>query len=228
VDLNEPVFTNPLCYTFQKNVPSLSKQKFSSNVVEKCLRHADKPVASMMVDEMLRENELEKMLRDSFANYVVQTALEHTDEETRKRLTDAIRPILPSIRGTPYGRRIQTKILGMDEGGLLPSPIEASAGQSRYGKNMANGGNSYGAAPGSRGNVYGNGVQNGFASETSMGRNPFAAQQGPVASSNNLSKGASSFVPFEARKPQQQYVQHQNNNMNRGQRMPPANGFNYF
>ena len=35
VDLQEEQFTNPLCYAFQGQIPSLSKQKFSSNVVEK-------------------------------------------------------------------------------------------------------------------------------------------------------------------------------------------------
>ena len=32
----------------------------------------------------------------------------------KQRLIDAIRPILPSIRSTPYGRRIQAKIQGID------------------------------------------------------------------------------------------------------------------
>jgi hypothetical protein len=114
VDLQEPVFTNPLCYSFQTHIPLLSKQKFSSNVIEKCLRGAEASVATMMIEEMLNADELEKMLRDSFANYVVQTALDYAEPKTRERLVDAIRPILPAIRQTPYGRRIQSKILGVE------------------------------------------------------------------------------------------------------------------
>ena len=114
VDLAEPVFTNPLCYSFQTSIPTLSKQKFSSNVVEKCLRGAEPAIAAMMIEEMLNANELEKMLRDSFANYVVQTALDYAEPKTRERLVEAIRPLLPAIRQTPYGRRIQSKILGVE------------------------------------------------------------------------------------------------------------------
>lgn len=119
VDLQESIFTNPLCYSFQGNIPLLSKQKFSSNVIEKCLRGAEPLVSRMMIEEMLNSNELEKMLRDSFANYVVQTALDYADPETKTHLVEAIRPILPSIRQTPYGRRIQSKIMGADVHGRL-------------------------------------------------------------------------------------------------------------
>ena len=134
VDLAEPDFTDPLCYTFRGSIPALSKQKFSSNVIEKCLRGAQPSVARMMIEEMLNANELEKMLSDSYANYVVQTALEYADAETKSKLVDAIRPILPSIRQTPYGRRIQNKIMGGESQGRgrlsgLATPSDTSNGQ---------------------------------------------------------------------------------------------------
>lgn len=114
LDLAEPHFTNPLCQTFAGNIPSLSKQKFSSNVIEKCLRTADAYLRRQMVDEILAGNELEKMLRDSFANYVVQTAMDFADPDTRARIVDGIRPILPSIRQTPHGRRIAGKMMASE------------------------------------------------------------------------------------------------------------------
>ncbi len=126
LDLAEPAFTDPLCHSFKGNIPALSKQKFSSNVIEKCLRTADANVKRVMIDEMLHTNELEKMLRDSFANYVVQTAMDYADPETKARIIEAIRPILPAIRQTPYGRRIQGKIMGSDGQGRLSA---GSSGQ---------------------------------------------------------------------------------------------------
>ncbi|KAB8212453.1 hypothetical protein BDV34DRAFT_208221 [Aspergillus parasiticus] len=117
LDLAEPHFTEPLCQTFRGNIPALSKQKFSSNVIEKCLRTADGPVRGQLIEEMLSGSELEKMLRDSFANYVVQTAMDFADSETRTRLVDAIRPILPSIRQTPHGRRIAGKMMAAEGSG---------------------------------------------------------------------------------------------------------------
>ena len=117
VDLAEPAFTDPLCYSFAGSIPALSKQKFSSNVIEKCIRGAQPVVTKMMIEEILNTDELDKMLSDSFANYVVQTALEYADPDTKNKLIDAIRPMLPAIRQTPHGRRIQNKILGGESHG---------------------------------------------------------------------------------------------------------------
>ncbi|KAL9104443.1 MAG: hypothetical protein Q9163_000595 [Psora crenata] len=132
VDLQESCFTDPLCYTFQGQIPQLSKQKFSSNVIEKCLRGADSSVTRVLIEEMLNANELEKMLRDSYANYVVQTAMDYADSETKGRLVEAIRPILPAVRQTPHGRRIQSKIMALDGQGRFSgngTPNDRSSGQ---------------------------------------------------------------------------------------------------
>lgn len=127
LDLAEPHFTEPLCQSFRGNVPALSKQKFSSNVIEKCLRTADYQMRRQMIDEMLAPSELEKMLRDSFANYVVQTAMDFADPETRARMVDAIRPILPSIRQTPHGRRIAGKMMGSEGSGRTSGATSSTA-----------------------------------------------------------------------------------------------------
>ncbi|KAJ1930285.1 hypothetical protein FBU59_006979 [Linderina macrospora] len=49
-------------------------------------------------------------MRDSYGNYVVQTALDFADPQQRLEIIDAIRPLLPTIRHTPYGKRIYTKL----------------------------------------------------------------------------------------------------------------------
>lgn len=112
LDLNEPIFTEPLVLMFAGRVPQLSKQKFSSNVIEKCLRCAQEGSKDFLIEEMLQPAELDKLLRDSFANYVIQTALDYANPQMKARLIEAIRPYLPAIRTTPYGRRIQAKIQG--------------------------------------------------------------------------------------------------------------------
>ncbi|KAL3417660.1 RNA-binding protein (pumilio domain-containing protein) [Phlyctema vagabunda] len=125
LDLNEPVFTEPLVAMFQGRVGQLSRQKFSSNVIEKCLRCAQEPSKDMLIDEMLQPAELDRLLRDSFANYVIQTALDYANPNMKTRLIEAIRPHLPAIRTTPYGRRIQAKIQG-NEGRSGPSSGQAT------------------------------------------------------------------------------------------------------
>lgn len=131
LDLNEPVFTEPLVAMFAGRVGQLSRQKFSSNVIEKCLRCAQEPSKDMLIEEMLATPaELERLLRDSFANYVVQTALDYANPNMKTRLIDAIRPILPQIRTTPYGRRIQAKLQGAEgRPPLAPTGNGSATGQ---------------------------------------------------------------------------------------------------
>ncbi|KAL0635529.1 hypothetical protein Q9L58_005460 [Maublancomyces gigas] len=109
-DLNETQFSEPLILQFRGRVCELSKQKFSSNVIEKCIRVASPQSKKILLEEMMNQTELEKLLRDSYANYVIQTAIEYSEPHIKQQLVDSIRPILPAIRMTPYGRRIQQKI----------------------------------------------------------------------------------------------------------------------
>ncbi|CAN9256967.1 unnamed protein product [Alternaria alternata] len=110
LDLNDAAFTTPMCQGFQGKICELSKQKFSSNVIEKCIRCAEPHVKGMMIEELLDVEQLEQLMRDSYGNYVIQTALEFAPAELCVHLIEAMRPILPSIRQTPYGRRIMSKV----------------------------------------------------------------------------------------------------------------------
>ncbi|KAI9836195.1 MAG: hypothetical protein M1819_001532 [Sarea resinae] len=207
LDLGEPSFSEPLWHGFLGSIPALSKQKFSSNVIEKCLRTADHNTKQLMIEEMLNPNELEKMLRDSFANYVVQTAMDYADPETKSRLVESIRPILPAIRSTPYGRRIQGKIQdrdgrlsGSSSGQITPNDA-SSPGQIPLARNA---GSTFQARPVSvqtqnefqntNGNFsqyasQGYGQSNGgIASPTPASSNPQAAHLNNIPSAPNSTK----------------------------------------
>ncbi|TVY93737.1 Pumilio domain-containing protein [Lachnellula willkommii] len=144
LDLNEPIFTEPLVAMFAGRVGQLSKQKFSSNVIEKCLRCAQEPSKDMLIEEMLQPSELDRLLRDSFANYVIQTALDYANPAMKVRLIEAIRPYLPAIRTTPYGRRIQAKIQGNENrsgpssGQATPNELEPTQAPIRHQRGMSN------------------------------------------------------------------------------------------
>ncbi len=133
IDLNETSFTEPLVAQFRNRICQLSRHKFSSNVIEKCLRCALDPSKDMIVEELLMGGEIERLLRDSFANYVIQTALEYATHYMKHRLVESIRPILPSVRSTPYGRRIQAKVQAFDSRSGQSSgqitPADSSQGQ---------------------------------------------------------------------------------------------------
>ncbi|RKP23352.1 armadillo-type protein, partial [Syncephalis pseudoplumigaleata] len=110
LDLNDQRFTDGMIRRFIGHVSTLSVQKFSSNVIEKCIRMAQQDTRKYLISELLNRDRLEKLLRDPYANYVVQTALDYADPVQRSQLVDCIRPLLPAVRNTPYGKRIQSKL----------------------------------------------------------------------------------------------------------------------
>ncbi|KAK0547853.1 hypothetical protein OC845_003875 [Tilletia horrida] len=133
LDLNDQRFSDAIIRQFVGNVCLLSVQKFSSNVIEKCIRVSEPSTRRQLVEELLNRHRLEKLLRDSFGNYVVQTSLDYAEPSQRTALVDCIRPILPMIRNTPYGKRIQSKLqrdnvdLGPGSGSMPFSLMQAAA-----------------------------------------------------------------------------------------------------
>lgn len=177
IDLNEETFTEPLVNQFKGRIISLSKHKFSSNVVEKCLRCASDAARDMIVNELLTPGEMERLLRDSFANYVIQTALDYATANMKPRLVEAIRPSLPSIRATPYGRRIQAKIQAYDARGTTTNngqtPTDPSGGQvsvrSSHNRNMQTSASILNAPAYANGNSAANGVNGTNANNSRAG-----------------------------------------------------------
>lgn len=125
LDLVQDPFGNYVCqYLFDLKVPeyiygiidqllgslsSLSVQKFSSNVVEKCLWKAHDSQKLLMIQELLEPWTLQRLLLDPYGNYVIQTALESTSGSTKNFVIDTVQQTLVNIH-TPYGRRIMSKL----------------------------------------------------------------------------------------------------------------------
>ncbi|KAJ2746633.1 hypothetical protein GGI20_001213 [Coemansia sp. BCRC 34301] len=110
LDLNVAAFSEPLIRKFVDHICGLSVQKFSSNVMEKCIRIASPATRKMLVAPLLQREKLDMLMRDSYGNYVVQTALDFADQYQRLDIIEAIIPLLPLIRHTPYGKRIYIKL----------------------------------------------------------------------------------------------------------------------
>ncbi|KAI8061607.1 armadillo-type protein [Gongronella butleri] len=107
LDLGNEDFSDGLIQRFVGHACHLSAQKFSSNVIEK----ATKPgTRHDLIAEFIDATAMEKLLRDSFANYVIQTSLDYANPEQRSQLVDCIRPLLSTVRSTPYAKRIHGKI----------------------------------------------------------------------------------------------------------------------
>jgi len=101
---------NQLIRSLLGNITELCVQKFSSNVVEKCLQVADKETCKLLLEEITDSEALAQLLNDKFANFVIQTALDVSSDEQHKAL---VKKILPHLghHYSPYSKRLQKKIL---------------------------------------------------------------------------------------------------------------------
>ncbi|KAI8523732.1 hypothetical protein RHMOL_Rhmol13G0095300 [Rhododendron molle] len=95
-------------------IVQMSQQKFASNVVEKCLTFGGPSERQLLVDEMLGltdENEpLQAMMKDQFANYVVQKVLETCDDHHRELILSRIKVHLNALKKYTYGKHIVARV----------------------------------------------------------------------------------------------------------------------
>ncbi|THU68009.1 hypothetical protein C4D60_Mb05t30720 [Musa balbisiana] len=95
-------------------IVQMSLQKFASNVVEKCLTFGSLEERQILVNEMLGstdENEpLQAMMKDQFANYVVQKVLETCDDQQRELILSRIKVHLNALKKYTYGKHIVARV----------------------------------------------------------------------------------------------------------------------
>jgi len=76
----------------------LSKQKFSSNVIEKCLKQSGSHWRSIVINELCEQPGVSELLRDRYGNYVLQTALSVASGPQVQQIMQSITPHLPTLR----------------------------------------------------------------------------------------------------------------------------------
>ena len=105
-----------ICESVIGRVCLLAIQKFSSNVMEKCLERCTDRVREEYLNELNDSDRLRELMMDPFGNYVVQRALSVSTHSQAIRLVETMKPHLSSsnggggIRNTAGGRRILGKI----------------------------------------------------------------------------------------------------------------------
>ncbi|KAG6532863.1 putative pumilio homolog 8, chloroplastic [Zingiber officinale] len=106
-----PIVNSRLVSQFSGYYITLSTQKFSSNVVEKCLECFEEEGQAGIVQELLSVPRFEELLQDQYANYVIKAALNHTQGYLRAELEAAILPHI-ALRNHPHCKRIFSIVLG--------------------------------------------------------------------------------------------------------------------
>lgn len=99
------------------NLIELSKHKFASNAVEKCIinlsvESRNKIYDAVLLDNMEADGELSEttnlayMIKDPFANYVVQKLIEKVDNDRKKVLVSKIKQYLKLIQKNNHGKNL--------------------------------------------------------------------------------------------------------------------------
>ncbi|KAF0889597.1 hypothetical protein E2562_029271 [Oryza meyeriana var. granulata] len=111
IDLKVPSANASLTKQFQGRYIHLSMQKFSSNVVEKCLKVFKEADKATIILELLAVPHFEQLLQHPFANYVIYSAIQNSKGSLHSALTNAIRPHVELLRTSPYCKRIYSRAL---------------------------------------------------------------------------------------------------------------------
>ncbi|KAK7347751.1 hypothetical protein VNO80_22290 [Phaseolus coccineus] len=95
------------------HIVQLSQHKFASNVVEKCLEYGDSTERQLLIAEIVGQDKqhdnLLTMMKDQFANYVIQRVLEICSENQRAMLLSRIRLHAHALKKYTYGKHIVSR-----------------------------------------------------------------------------------------------------------------------
>lgn len=78
----------------------LSMQKYSSNVLEKCLQLADDAAREQWMTALAQPEAVVRLHRDAFGNYVLQAALQSATASQRQPVLAILTPLLQQAQGT--------------------------------------------------------------------------------------------------------------------------------
>jgi len=110
-------------------VISYSSQKFSSNVIEKCLANAQPQYLKRVLGEIMKSDRLADLMKNKYGNYVLLHVLIASDNDDRERIMQGIYKYTNSFHGTKYKERwgefLQENPLGIQwSGSKFPQPQE--------------------------------------------------------------------------------------------------------
>ncbi|OMJ95756.1 hypothetical protein SteCoe_835 [Stentor coeruleus] len=110
IDLNSYDANGRLAMLFIQSMQVLAVQKFSSNVIEKCLQQNTSAIQQIMIQEISQPENLLRMINDQYANYVVQRALTLAEPALLNKMLKEIKSRAKELKRTQFGKRIYAKL----------------------------------------------------------------------------------------------------------------------
>lgn len=103
-----PWVTSGIFKRLEGHFSDLSIQKYSSNVVERCVYAGDECLTKV-VDELINDERFSQIMLNPYGNYAVQAVLARSGickSSVHAKLVAAIRPHVPLLRTNMYGKKV--------------------------------------------------------------------------------------------------------------------------
>ena len=104
-DLNTQIIT-----FIKSKIIRLSKQKFSSNVIEKCFEYTDHQTRQFMVEGLDLKKVVKELIGDSYGNYVIQRMLKY-NKNNYQQIINEIGANISTLNGSVTGRKILSNLI---------------------------------------------------------------------------------------------------------------------
>ena len=96
------------------NIQSFCCQKFSSNVIEKCIESSSPEIQTFLINSIIKNEKLiSALLIDSYGNYIIQKILMVTKGKTYHYILNQIAINEERIRRVSFGNRILAKLMSL-------------------------------------------------------------------------------------------------------------------
>ena len=107
---NENKLIEPIYSYISKNIVDLSKQKFSSNVIDAFIMKEDE-FSKLLINDIIKNNQIKDIIKDQYGNYVIQKAMSISDTETLNKIIEQIKPIIPELMLSNFGKKVVNKLM---------------------------------------------------------------------------------------------------------------------
>jgi hypothetical protein len=106
----EKKLIEPIYLYISNNIVELSKQKYSSNVIDTFIMKKDE-FSNLIINDIIKNKQIKDIIKDQFGNYVIQKAMSISDSETLNKIIEQIKPIIPELLSSNLGKKIVNKLM---------------------------------------------------------------------------------------------------------------------
>jgi hypothetical protein len=96
---------------FLHDIMKFSTQKYSSNIIEKCMDCCDENTKELISQKYCESYIIEKLLFDMYGNYVLQKIISLSKEPLTSKYLAIIGPLMKQLSSYSFGQKLYNKLL---------------------------------------------------------------------------------------------------------------------